>query len=229
MPSVRYRDPTDVRGHTSHFDGIQVMGLTKHHYKTGIWFELQWKRLYCLLKGDHAGAVEGRSKCKRKSDDLGIAEFDGQSALTYFDGQFFVYARANPQESGYRTVQVCHGPLDALSPFELCNFRGVPDASDIYFLHPYVVPGGRWLVAIMSLVWPEARRNGFRVSTWNLSCCVKRRRHFPGTSVTTCLSITSTINVAPMIFQSKVMFLSQRVKFRFMSIEMFRAEWHLGI
>ena len=25
----------------------------------------------------------------------------------------------------------------------------------IYFLHPYVVPGGTWLVAIMSLVWPK--------------------------------------------------------------------------
>ena len=130
------------------------MGLTKHRYKTGIWSALEWKRLHCLLNGDHAGAVEGRSKCKRKSDNLGIAEFDGQSALTYFGGQFFVYARANPKESGYRTVQVCHGPLDALSPFKLCKFIGVPDASDIYFLHPYVVPGGRWLVAIMSLVWP---------------------------------------------------------------------------
>ena len=105
-------------------------------------------------KGDHAGAVEGRSKCKRQLDNLGIAEFDGQSALTYFQEQFFVYARANPKESGYRTVQVCHGPLDALSPFQLCKFKGVPDASDIYFLHPYVVPSDRWLVAIMSLVWP---------------------------------------------------------------------------
>ena len=151
-----YRDPTDSRGNTKHYDGIKVMGLTKHRYNSDkLWSALQWIRLHSLLKGDHAGAVEGRSKCKRKSDNLGIAEFDGQSALTYFGGQFFVYARANPKESGYRTVQVCHGPLDALSPFKLCIFKGVPDASDIYFLHPYVVPGDRWLVAIISLVWPE--------------------------------------------------------------------------
>ena len=113
-----------------------------------VWSAIAWKMLHCLLKGDHAGAVEGRSKCIRKSDNLGIAEFDGQSALTYFQGQFFVYARANPKESGYRTVQVCHGPLDALSPFQLCRFIGVPDESDIYFLHPYVVPGDEWLVRV---------------------------------------------------------------------------------
>ena len=150
-----YKDPTDKRGNTDHYDGIQVMGLTKHNQKTGIWSALEWKRLHCMLKGDHAGAIEGRSKCIRNTDNIGIAEFDGQSALTYFGGQFFVYTRANPKESGYRTVQVCHGPLDALSPFKLCKFTGVPDASDIYFLHPYVVPSGEWLVAIMSLVWPE--------------------------------------------------------------------------
>ena len=113
-----------------------------------VWSAIAWKRLHCLLKGDHAGAVEGRSKCIRKSDNRGIAEFDGQSALTYFQEQFFVYARANPEESGYRTVQVCHGPLDELSPFQLCIFKGVPIESDIYFLHPYVVPGDKWLVRV---------------------------------------------------------------------------------
>ena len=83
-----YRDPTDKRGHTDHYDGIQLMGLTKHKYGAGgIWSALQWKRLRCLLKGDHEGAVEGRSKCKRQSDGRG----------------FFVYARANPKES------VAHG------------------------------------------------------------------------------------------------------------------------
>jgi hypothetical protein len=151
-----YRDPTDPRGATKRFDGIHVMGLLNHRYKShNLWSAVQWKRLQCLLKGDHAGAVEVRSKCIRKRDNLGIAEFDGQSALTYFQGQFFVYARANPREAGYRTVQVCHGPLDDLSPFQLCTFEGVPDDSDIYFLHPYVVPGDRRLAAIMSLVWPE--------------------------------------------------------------------------
>ena len=155
MPSARYRDPTDPRGNPGRFDGISVMGLTKHTYKHNLWSQLEWKKLHCFLKGDHEGVIEGRSKCKRTSDGRGIAEFDGQSALTYFGGDFFVYARANPKESGHRTVQVCHGPLDELSPFQLCKFKGVPDASDIYFLHPYVVPGGRCLVAIMSLVWPE--------------------------------------------------------------------------
>ena len=88
-----YRDPTDKRGHADHYNGIQLMGLTKHKYGAGgIWSALQWKRLRCLLKGDHEGAVEGRSKCKRQSDGRGIAEFDGQSALTYFGSQFFVYA-----------------------------------------------------------------------------------------------------------------------------------------
>ena len=133
------------------------MGLTKHKYGAGgIWSALQWKRLRCLLKGDHEGAVEGRSKCKRQSDGRGIAEFDGQSALTYFGSQFFVYARANPKESGYRTVQACNwSGGEYWSPFKRCTFVGVPEDSDIYFLHPYVVPSGKWVLAIMSLVWPE--------------------------------------------------------------------------
>ena len=58
-----YRDPKDKRGNTDHYDGIQVMGLSKHkHGDSALWSALQWKRLHRLLKGDHPGAVEGRSK-----------------------------------------------------------------------------------------------------------------------------------------------------------------------
>ena len=149
-----YRDPTDPRGRSSHYNGIKVMGMTSC-MPNNLWSMLEWKELHRLLKGNHEGAVEGRKKCIRKADQVGIAEFDGQSALTYFKGRFFVYARSNPRERGFRTVQVCHGPLNDLSPFQLCKFKGVPDASDIYFLHPYVVPNGDRLIAIMSLVWAE--------------------------------------------------------------------------
>ena len=76
--------------------------------------------------------------------------------MTYFGSQFFVYARANPKESGYRTVQACNwSGGEYWSPFKRCTFVGVPEDSDIYFLHPYVVPSGEWVLAIMSLVWPE--------------------------------------------------------------------------
>ena len=152
-----YRDPTDKRGKARSFDGVQLMGLEKHKYGASkLWSALEWQRLSTWLKGDHPGAIEGRSKCIRPSDGRGIAEFDGQSALTYFKGQFLVYARANPEESGYRTVQACTiKSLNEKSPFRRCTFASVPDDSDIYFLHPYVVPSGEWVLAIMSLVWPE--------------------------------------------------------------------------
>ena len=130
------------------------MGLKKHKYGIEpLWSSLEWKPLRYLIKGDHQGAIDGRSKCKRPTDGRGIAEFDGQSALTYWRGEFLVYARANPRERGYRAVQVCRGELKKFKPFQPCKFTGVPDASDIYFLHPYVIPGDRNIAVIMSLVW----------------------------------------------------------------------------
>ena len=77
--------------------------------------------------------------------------------MCWFEGQFLVYARANPREAEYRTVQAMTIKLasNEKSPFTKCTFASVPDDSDIYFLHPYVVPSGRWVLAIMSLVWPE--------------------------------------------------------------------------
>ena len=132
------------------------MGLKKHTFgNLPVWSSVEWKFLRRLIKGDHPGAIEGRSKCKRPTDGRGIAEFDGQSALTYWRGEYFVYARANPRESGYRAVQVCRGQLDSFGAFQLCQFKGVPAASDIYFLHPYVIPGDGYIAVIMSMVWAD--------------------------------------------------------------------------
>ena len=151
-----YRDPTDKRGKAEHYCGIQLMGLKRHKHKPcETWSSVEWTVLQRLIKGDHPGAVEGRSKCIRSTDGRGIAEFDGQSALTYWRGEFLVYARANPRERGYRAVQVCRGQLNSFKPFQLCQFTDVPAASDIYFLHPYVLPGGKCIAVIMSLVWPD--------------------------------------------------------------------------
>ena len=132
------------------------MGLKRHKHKPcKMWSSVEWTVLQSLIKGDHPGAIEGRSKCKRKKDGRGIAEFDGQSALTYWGGEFLLYARANPQERGYRAVQVCRGELKKFKPFQPCKFTGVPDASDIYFLHPYVIPGDGYIAVIMSMVWAD--------------------------------------------------------------------------
>ena len=88
-----------------------------------IYASVIWRPLLPLVKGDHAGQVEGRKKCMRPSDKRGISEFDGQSALTYWKGDFWLYARSNPVKEGHRSVQVCHGQLETFGAFELCTFE----------------------------------------------------------------------------------------------------------
>ena len=154
-----YRDPSDPRRNSKRFSGVYLMGLCKHSYKPdGKWAAVHWKEIQLLLKGDHRGAVEGRPCAIRQSDNRGIAGFDGQSAMIFFHDRFFFYGRANPREAGYRTLQVCQfkSPKKDLGAFQLCNFIGIPEASDIYFMHPYAVPGNdEWIIALISLVWPE--------------------------------------------------------------------------
>ena len=70
-----YRDPTDKRGEAEHYCGIQLMGLKRHKHKPcETWSSVEWTVLQRLIRGDHPGAVEGRSKCIRPTDGRGIAE-----------------------------------------------------------------------------------------------------------------------------------------------------------
>jgi hypothetical protein len=101
-----YRDPADPRRKSELFTGIQCYGLKKLS-KTwgGLRSAVEWKRLRHIMKGDHEGGVECRSKCIRKEDGRGICEFDGQACMTYFKGCFWLNARAKPMQSGHRAVQ----------------------------------------------------------------------------------------------------------------------------
>ena len=129
--------------------------MKKHRFGgQGLWSAVEWKEIAPLIKGDHPGQVEGRKKCIRPSDGLGVSEFDGHAALTMF-GDFWLYARSNPKIAGHRAVQCCSGTLSSLGPFRMCHFQDVPADSDIYFLHPYVLPKqNNGILALLSLVWP---------------------------------------------------------------------------
>ena len=150
-----YRDPADPRKGTKGFyDGIKLFGLRKSRWaQSELWSAVEWHEITKLVRGDHEGQVEGRKKCIRKADNVGISEFDGQSAMTYWRGEFYIYARSNPNYfGGHRSVQVCRGALDSFGPFQMCEFEGVPAGSDIYFMHPYVLPSGQGIFAMLSYV-----------------------------------------------------------------------------
>ena len=156
-----YRDPADSRGKQTTYDGISLYGLTPLHKKYKDWSALEFAKIKRFLKVDHPGQIEGRSKCM--ANGVGISEFDGQSALTWWNGEYWVYARSNLQESGHRSVQVCHGKtLETLGEFQMCTFKGVAHGTggyDVYFLHPYFLPNKKGMMALMSFVPPAESKS----------------------------------------------------------------------
>ena len=81
----QYRDPLDPRGRSDQYSGVKLFGLREHEYgEHAKWSNLQFIELRHLIRGDHEGQIEGRKKCVRVSDGLGISEFDGQSAMTFW-------------------------------------------------------------------------------------------------------------------------------------------------
>jgi hypothetical protein len=94
--------------------------------------------------------IEGRIKCK------GCSEFDGQTACVRFKDEFYFYARSNPEVKGHRSVQCTQGSIGAqgidLKPFRKVTFENLLPGYDVYFLHPYLVPSGKVVVALLSLV-----------------------------------------------------------------------------
>ena len=155
-----YRHPDDPRGKSISFNGISLYGLVSNGQKWKDWASFHFEKIKLFLNGDHPGQTEGRGKCGQGSSwspsGFGYSEFDGQSALTFWKGEYWVYARSNPRESGYRSVQVCDGrTLGELGKFEMCTFSQVEHGEtgyDGYFLHPYVLHNKKGLVALMSFV-----------------------------------------------------------------------------
>ena len=149
-----YRDRRDRRGKHESYDGISLYGLKPLTQSWQNWSTLEFQKIKRFLKGDHPGQIEGRSKCTQHG--VGFSEFDGQSALAWWNGEYWLYARSNPKESGHRSVQVCHGKtLETLGAFQMCTFTGVASGIagyDIYFLHPYVLPNKKGMMALMSFV-----------------------------------------------------------------------------
>ena len=64
---MRFSLSTAERGRSEYFKGILLLGLLKHKYgpNSGLWSSCEWTPLLTVLRGDHQGGVEGRSKCKR--------------------------------------------------------------------------------------------------------------------------------------------------------------------
>ena len=148
-----YRDSEDPRGGWAPHGGITLFGLaTSTGPQVPNLPAVHMLELRTLVTGDHPGRTEARTQCTRKSDGVRISEFNGQSAVTYFRGEFYIYTRANPAAAGWRSVQVCRGNLNKFGPFELVSFEGVPGGSDIYFLHPYVFPNKNGIFAMLSFV-----------------------------------------------------------------------------
>ena len=196
------------------------MGLKKHKYGIEpLWSSLEWKPLRYLIKGDHQGAIDGRSKCKRPTDGRGIAEFDGQSALTYWRGEFLVYARANPRERGYRAVQVCRGELKKFKPFQPCKFTGVPDASDIYIF--FILMSSLATETSLSLC-PWFGQMATLLILGSTLHCRKMASISNNQSFYTAAKHTGDVRT---IFQFKATCLSQRVALVCTFIKMFLAEW----
>ena len=176
-----YRDRRDRRGKHESYDGISLYGLKPLTQSWQNWSTLEFQKIKRFLKGDHPGQIEGRSKCTQHG--VGFSEFDGQSALAWWNGEYWLYARSNPKESGHRSVQVCHGKtLETLGAFQMCTFTGVASGIagyDIYFLHPYVLPNKKGMMALMSFdmvlrntwsIFRRHRNNPVRKMTPSCGC-----------------------------------------------------------
>jgi hypothetical protein len=141
----QFRSAQDPRGKQDKYDGIKLYVLRR--WKSGN--EHWWQAVMKLVDGHHPGCIDNRSKCK------GVAEFDGQSSLTYFQGKYYLYARANPKEAGWRSVQVCFSEdLHNWGPFAYVPFQHVAQNSDIYFVNAYCPPPGRAIVVIFPMALP---------------------------------------------------------------------------
>ena len=132
--------------------GVHLYSLEMLIYASGPSDNYYFNSRMLLVTGHHPGCIELRSKCK------GVGEFDGQSLLIYFKDQWFLYARANCGEKGYRQVQVCQGAeLDNLGPFKYVSIAGVALDADVYLAHVYSTEHGT-LVAILPMAVPPGAR-----------------------------------------------------------------------
>ena len=130
------------------YDGIWLYAIDKHP-------TLYARRLGCLVDGHHPGCVDMRQKC------AGAGEFDGQSSFIWvpFLRKFLLLTRANRAPippGGHRGVQGALGvPCEGrwvFEAFEQIRFPEVPDHSNVYFAHPYVLSS-----AVLALVFPLAQ------------------------------------------------------------------------
>jgi len=94
------------------------------------WPNKKWSAQMELVGVHHPGGIERRPGATSLI-------FDGQSC-TQFQGEWFLYSRANIGAAGYRYVQVCKGTsLDSLGPFQLVHVAGYDVSNDMYMLHAY--------------------------------------------------------------------------------------------
>ena len=134
-----------------------------------------FQRVKVLVDGNHAGCIEARKKCG------GSGEFDGQSVFVHFRNHWFLYTRANPRESGHRSVQVAIGKTyDELGPFQMVTFNTVPAGTDIYLPHMYVTPDRTAVVAILPVCFSGQRDGGIFAAyssdgiTFSQPLCIKK-------------------------------------------------------
>lgn len=141
------------------YEGIYLYAL---RCSSGRW---NAQRCKLLVAGDHPGVTELRPKCG------GYGEFDGQSALVFFGSSFRLFTRANAcVDGGYRCVQLAQSrDLVTFSPFRLATFPTIPANANIYFAHPYVLPGALYILMPISFEPPDVQRSGIYVAVASLT------------------------------------------------------------
>lgn len=115
----------------------------------------QWERPRKIFDGNHAGCVERRDIVKMPWILAGVCEYDGRLSLVWFQGEYLLYARANPAAHGQRYVQLARSTDTwTWSPFELVQIRDYRySQGDMYFFAAQVNPvQPDSLVAIFPLV-----------------------------------------------------------------------------
>lgn len=111
----------------------------------------KWKIIKLLFDGNISGCIEKRSGFNN------ICEFDGQTTMIFFMGEWFIYCRANiSPEGGYRAVQVTRSKdLEHFEPFKLVNFKNHDDVNDIYYVHPYLTPHKDKIMVIAPIAYKD--------------------------------------------------------------------------
>lgn len=102
----------------------------------------KWRSPQHLVGGRHQGCVEKRDGTIMEWIDASVCEFDGRLSLTFFRGEYILYARANPAAHGQRFVQFTKSrDLRTWTPFHMIKLHQYDfPLGEVYFFAVQVNP-----------------------------------------------------------------------------------------